>query len=348
MFSSKNMNWCTPQKFFEELDKEFYFVLDVAATDKSTKCEKYFTPEDDGLSQSWNFGGSVFCNPPYGREIGKWVKKAYEESLKEKNPIVLLIPARTDTKWFHDYIYNKAEIRFIKGRLKFEDEDGNSSDSAPFPSMIVIYNRKEIIKGKTPSEKRIKFLSQYELHSLLETLELNEKVNWDWLIYLIAKTGMRFSEALAITPKDFDFSMQTLNINKTLNYKNDNSFMPTKNKSSVRKIRIDWQTATQFAGLIKGMPEDKPIFYKGKTIFNSTVNDRLTNRCKLAKVPEISIHGLRHTHASILLYTGVSTASVSRRLGHSSIATTQKVYLHIIQELENQDVDLVMRSMSNL
>lgn len=143
MFSSKNMNWCTPQKFFEELDKEFYFVLDVAATDKSTKCEKYFTPEDDGLSQSWNFGGSVFCNPPYGREIGKWVKKAYEESLKEKNPIVLLIPARTDTKWFHDYIYNKAEIRFIKGRLKFEDEDGNSSDSAPFPSMIVIYNRKE-------------------------------------------------------------------------------------------------------------------------------------------------------------------------------------------------------------
>ena len=87
-------------------------------------------------------GGTVFCNPPYGREIGKWVRKAWEEA-QAGTPVVLLIPARTDTTYFHDYIYNQAEIRFIRGRLKFTDEDGNTSDPAPFPSMLVVYNRKE-------------------------------------------------------------------------------------------------------------------------------------------------------------------------------------------------------------
>lgn len=139
LLSSKNMNWCTPQDFFDEINNEFHFVLDAAASDKSAKCAKYFTPETDGLRQSWDVGGAVFCNPPYGREIGKWVQKAYEEAQKGIK-IVLLIPARTDTKWFHDYIYNKAEIRFLRGRLKFADEDGNVENNAPFPSMLVIYN----------------------------------------------------------------------------------------------------------------------------------------------------------------------------------------------------------------
>lgn len=137
LLSSKRMDWCTPQDFFDDLNREFHFVLDAAATAKTAKCPMYFTPETDGLSQSWNHGGAVFCNPPYGREIRKWVKKAYEES-KQGGTVVLLIPARTDTSYFHDYIYGKAEIRFIRGRLRFTDEDGRPADPAPFPSMIVV------------------------------------------------------------------------------------------------------------------------------------------------------------------------------------------------------------------
>ena len=132
LLSSENMCWCTPQDFFDKLNKEFSFVLDAAATDKTAKCRLYFTPEDDGLSQSWDCGGAVFCNPPYGREIGKWVKKAYTEANKGKNPIVLLIPARTDTTFFHDYIYGKAEIRFIRGRIRFTDENGNFADAVSY------------------------------------------------------------------------------------------------------------------------------------------------------------------------------------------------------------------------
>ncbi len=139
-FSSKKVDWCTPQEFFNKLNEEFHFVLDAAATDKTAKCDLYFTPKTDGLSQSWVCGGAVFCNPPYGREIAKWVAKAYNEAKTVKYPIVLLIPARTDTVYFHDYIYGKSEIRFVKGRLKFTDERGRTFKSAPFPSMIVIYN----------------------------------------------------------------------------------------------------------------------------------------------------------------------------------------------------------------
>ena len=152
LLSSKNMCWCTPQDFYDKLNAEFKFVLDAAASDKTAKCSLFYTPETDGLSQSWNCGGAVFCNPPYGREIGKWVKKAYEES-KCGQPIVLLIPARTDTSYFHNYIYGKAEIRFIRGRLRFTDDNGNSADPAPFPSMVVVYNVKysdtnESLEGK--------------------------------------------------------------------------------------------------------------------------------------------------------------------------------------------------------
>lgn len=143
LLSSKDMNWCIPQKFYDELNEEFHFVLDPAATDETAKCSLYYTPETDGLSQSWDCGGAVFCNPPYGREIGKWVKKAYEESQKTEHPIVLLIPARTDTNYFHDYIYGKAEIRFLRGRLRFARENGTAYAAAPFPSMIAIYNSRK-------------------------------------------------------------------------------------------------------------------------------------------------------------------------------------------------------------
>ncbi|QBF34570.1 site-specific integrase [Mycoplasmopsis phocirhinis] len=209
--------------------------------------------------------------------------------------------------------------------------------------------RKVVIKGKMPSKnKKIKFLSQFELQLLIKTLNLNDTINFDWLILLIAKTGLRFSEALAITPADFDFNKQQLNITKTWNYKDHDGFAPTKNKSSIRKVQLDWLTTSQFAMLIRNLAQDKPIFVDEKKIFNSTINDILERRCKKANIPVISIHGLRHTHASILLYAGVSIASVAKRLGHSSMNTTEKIYLHIINELENKDIDLVMRSISSL
>lgn len=209
--------------------------------------------------------------------------------------------------------------------------------------------RKVIIKGRTPTSKKIKYLNQFELHTLLTSLRLGESVSWDWFILLVAKTGMRFSEALAITPDDFDFAHQTLSISKTWNYKDGGGFAPTKNKSSVRKIQIDWQIVMQFASLVKDLPSSQPIFVVGdEKVYNSTVNDILERYCRKLEIPVISVHGLRHTHASILLYAGVSIASVARRLGHASMTTTQKTYLHVIQELENQDVDLVMRSLANL
>lgn len=207
--------------------------------------------------------------------------------------------------------------------------------------------RKAIIKGRSPRIKKIKYLNQFELHTLLVNLKLTSEINWDWLILIIAKTGMRFSEALALTPKDFDFSHQSLIVDKTWDYKGRGGFLPTKNRSSVRKIQLDWQTIIKFSELIKGLPDDKPIFVNGR-VFNSTINGVLERYCKKLGIPVISIHGLRHTHASLLLFAGVSIASVARRLGHASMTTTQKTYIHIIQEMENRDIDLVMRSMAGL
>ena len=156
--------------------------------------------------------------------------------------------------------------------------------------------RKAIIKGKTPREKKIKYLNQFELHTLIADLDIKEEPNWDWFILLVAKTGMRFSEALAITPKDFDFGRQTLSISKTWDYKGKGGFLPTKNKSSVRKIQIDWQIVVKFSELVKGLPEDEPIFVGEEKIYNSTVNDALTRHCKACGISEISIHGLRHPY----------------------------------------------------
>ena len=197
--------------------------------------------------------------------------------------------------------------------------------------------RKAIIKGKAPREKKIKYLNQFELHKLIQDLNLEDNINEDWLILLIAKTGMRFSEAIAITPKDFDFPHQSLSINKTWNYKDGGGFALTKNKSSNRKIQLDWQTIIQFSELIKKLPEDEPIFVK-KKIYNSTINDILARHCVKVGIPIISIHGLRHTHASILLFAGVSIASVAHRLGHSSMTT----------KLENTDIDIIMRTLTAL
>ncbi|MBC2074698.1 site-specific integrase [Listeria marthii] len=208
--------------------------------------------------------------------------------------------------------------------------------------------RKIVIKGKTPRPKKAKFLNQFEVQALLKELNLKEDINWDWFILLIIKTGLRFSEALALTPSDFDFSKQKIIINKTWDYKMvTGSFQPTKNESSNRKIQIDWQLAMQFSQLIKMKDSDKPIFVKSR-VFNSTINNRLKVLCENANIPTITVHSLRHTHASLLLFAGVSIASVANRLGHSSMTTTQETYIHIIQELENQDNDKIIRHLSML
>ena len=134
MFSSATDLWATPQDYFDSVAKEFQFSVDVCALPENAKCKRYFSPEDDGLAQKW--GGVCWMNPPYGRVIGKWVEKAYN-SAQDGATVVALLPARTDTKWFHDYIYGKAEIRFIRGRLRF----GGCKNPAPFPSMLVIWKK---------------------------------------------------------------------------------------------------------------------------------------------------------------------------------------------------------------
>ena len=208
--------------------------------------------------------------------------------------------------------------------------------------------RKVIVKGKAPAIKKPKFLSQHELKSLLTNLNLTDELNWDWFISLVAKTGARFSEALALCPCDFDFNERKIKITKTWNYKcATGGFDDTKNKSSRRTLLIDPVLCSHFLRLLQGLPRDKPIFVNGR-VFNSTVNKRLEALCKSAEVPIITIHSLRHSHASALIYAGVSIASVAKRLGHSSVTTTQETYLHIIQELENQDSERIMQYISSL
>ena len=139
LLSSKSVEWATPQSFFDQLNSEFGFDLDPCSTHENAKCNLHYTAAEDGLSQDWS-GHTVFCNPPYGRELHKWVEKCAAEAQKPNTTVVMLIPARPDTSYFHDYIYGKTEIRFIRGRLKF----GGSQNNAPFPSMVVIF------RGGTP------------------------------------------------------------------------------------------------------------------------------------------------------------------------------------------------------
>ena len=136
LFSSASVEWEAPAEFFDVLDKEFHFTVDVCALPDNAKCARFYTPDDDGLSMPWN--GVVWCNPPYGREIYLWIKRAVLAA-DGGATVVMLLPARTDTKWFHDFVYNRAEIRFLRGRLKF----GGAKNSAPFPSMLAIFRPKE-------------------------------------------------------------------------------------------------------------------------------------------------------------------------------------------------------------
>lgn len=210
--------------------------------------------------------------------------------------------------------------------------------------------RRAIIKGVEPSNKKNKFLNLYELQKLLRHLDLDDELNWDWFILLVSKTGLRFAEALALTPEDFDFERQQIIVNKSWNYKTPiGNFQKTKNESSNRVVMVDWHLMNQFKSLIRNKESDWPIFVPhNKRVFNSTVNGLLEKYCYKLDIPTISVHGLRHTHASLLLYEGVSVASIAKRLGHANITTTQETYIHIIEELENKDNDKVLHHLSQL
>ena len=141
-FSSASGEWDTPQAFFDKLDKQFQFTLDPCATEANAKCDKYFTAEEDGLVQDWG-GHTVFVNPPYGRGIGSWLEKGYQESKKHNTVVVMLIPSRTDTKWWHDYVMRAKEVHLVRGRLKF----GTSENAAPFPSAVVVFHSNTMLRG---------------------------------------------------------------------------------------------------------------------------------------------------------------------------------------------------------
>lgn len=212
-----------------------------------------------------------------------------------------------------------------------------------------------VMKGMEPRKKKNKFLHPDEIRKLVSVLDLGQEINADWFILFLLKTGLRFAEALALTTDDFDWENQLLNVDKTLFYKDTNiRFVPTKNTFSVRKIAIDWQIIGQFKPLLNGLEPDELIFLekddkgKYKRPFNSTYNNRLAVLCKQAGVPVITLHSLRHTHASLLLSQSVSIQTISKRLGHSKVTTTQEVYAHVLKDLEAKDNQKMIGVLSQL
>lgn len=205
-----------------------------------------------------------------------------------------------------------------------------------------------VIKGLPKKERKKKYLQKSELQTLVHSLDLSE-INRDWMVLILAKTGLRYAEVLALTPKDFDFKNNLLTVDKTWNYKaTTGGFQSTKTNTSNRTIVLDWQIVGQFQPMIKDLPEDEPIFVpknkngEYKRMFNSTINNYLAKKCKDLGITVISAHALRHTHASILLAEGVSINSISNRLGHSDVTITQETYAHILDELKEKDNNKMM------
>ncbi|GBD74086.1 hypothetical protein TEHN7126_2341 [Tetragenococcus halophilus subsp. halophilus] len=205
-----------------------------------------------------------------------------------------------------------------------------------------------VIKGLPKKERKKKYLQKSELQTLVHSLDLSE-INRDWMVLILAKTGLRYAEVLALTPNDFDFKNNLLTVDKTWNYKaTTGGFQSTKTNTSNRTIVLDWQIVGQFQPMIKDLPEDEPIFVpknkngEYKRMFNSTINNYLAKRCKDLGITVISAHALRHTHASILLAEGVSINSISNRLGHSDVTITQETYAHILDELKEKDNNKMM------
>lgn len=205
-----------------------------------------------------------------------------------------------------------------------------------------------VIKGLPKKERKKKYLQKSELQTLVHSLDLSE-INRDWMVLILAKTGLRYAEVLALTPNDFDFKNNLLTVDKTWNYKaTTGGFQSTKTNTSNRTIVLDWQIVGQFQPMIKDLPEDEPMFVpknkngEYKRMFNSTINNYLAKKCKDLGITVISAHALRHTHASILLAEGVSINSISNRLGHSDVTITQETYAHILDELKEKDNNKMM------
>lgn len=205
-----------------------------------------------------------------------------------------------------------------------------------------------VIKGKEPTEKKRKFLQKDELTKLLRSLDLSKGINRDWMILIAAKTGARYAEVLALTPSSFDWTNNTVTIDKTWDYRYEKGFEKMKTPASVRTIAVDWQIVGQFKPLIENLPENEPIFvgkdeqghYKRR--FNSTINNYLSSKCRGLGITDVSFHALRHTHASVLLAEGVSIHTISARLGHSNVSVTQETYAHILDELQKKDDQKMM------
>lgn len=254
---------------------------------------------------------------------------------------------------------NRASFQKIINAFAFDRIEKSVRDfSLSFKAMLkdLVY---EGILEKDPAHRIViwggskefsykqKYLSLHEIQNLVQELNLkkgtqrHKRYLMDWLIYVGIKTGMRFSEILAVTEFDVDFENKTINVNKTWNYKKANSkgYLPTKSKTSIRKIPLDRTTMVLLKTYLKEnkIKKGHPIFFDGKTIHNSTVNDRLEKLCRMAGVPIVSYHSLRHTYTSLNLAAGVSLQSVSKNLGHSDTVMTQRVYSHLVDELKEHD-----------
>lgn len=211
------------------------------------------------------------------------------------------------------------------------------------------------ISGLEAKHDHEKFISQHEVDLLLEKLDYGtdltkNETKFSWFVFLGIKTGFRMAEILGLTVDNFDFENNRITIDKTLNYKTkDIRFQPTKNKASMRTVEADNVTMMLFKNLIKDVPEGVPIFAQDNVrIHNSVVNDYIADKCEEAGIPRITAHSLRHTHASILLANGVSMQSVSKRLGHADLTTTQDVYSHITDELAKKDGDKINKALAGL
>ena len=208
------------------------------------------------------------------------------------------------------------------------------------------FTRKAIITGRK-NKKKQKFLSYTEWQKLITYTSNNCTSSLNLIIYLSAVTGMRYAEVLGLTVADIDFKNKTVTINKTWDYKYHTGFKRTKNRSSIRTIDLDRQTLKLLRKLLVTRKLKKEVQQicvdsKGSLPVSATINRYLENLCQELEIPIISFHGLRHTHASILLFKGVNLISVSKRLGHKDVTTTQSVYFHVIKEMEERETDLIL------
>lgn len=219
--------------------------------------------------------------------------------------------------------------------------------------------RRVKIGGTQHVVKHQKFLESEDAKKFMATLNIKDRnINWDHFIFLMINTGLRFAEGLGLTPEDFDFDAMTLRINKSWNYKArpgtvSTRFQPTKNASSVRTISIDLKTAWTLRPLIENAQPGVPIWptlfgNNDGQVFNSTIIYRIKKHCDEAGVPEISVHGLRHTHASLLIANGVSIQAVAKRLGHANTITTQQTYIHLLKSAEKEADEKIASILVNM